>query len=221
MAVLSGPGGRTVRQAQIIKKGYKGLYGTFDTKVEAQIWAKKHESAMEHRTFVSSVEAESTTLAEALERYRVEVSSKKKSAGREKFTIKIWSESPLGPRTLASIRGKDSAQSIKDMQARGLGQHSVRIYLALLSHLFNVARTAWGMESLTNPVELVKGMRPKLPRGAIAGWLPVNTKGLWRLVTVVVMAEWPRLSHGPSRPPCAKRKSLICDGSGSIGKLAS
>ncbi|MHB8254966.1 MAG: hypothetical protein ACYDEV_15035 [Acidiferrobacter sp.] len=36
-----GPGGRTVWQAQIIKKGYKGLYGTFNTKVEAQIWAKK------------------------------------------------------------------------------------------------------------------------------------------------------------------------------------
>lgn len=160
-----GPGGRTVWQAQIIKKGYKPLYGTFDTKAEAQIWAKKHESAMEHRTFVSSVEAENTTLAQALERYRVEVSSKKKSASREKFTIKIWSESPLGPRTLASIRGKDIAKSIDDMQARGLGPHSIRIYLALLSHLFNVARTAWGMESLTNPVELVKGRRPKLPPG--------------------------------------------------------
>ena len=208
-------------RAIVKRKGYGVQTRTFDSKTDAEVWARRIEEEMDRGAFVSRTEAETTTLAEALERYRVEVSSKKKSAGREKFTIKIWSESPLGPRTLASIRGKDIAQSIKDMQARGLGQHSVRIYLALLSHLFNVARTAWGMESLTNPVELVKGMRPKLPRGAIAGWLPVNTKGLWRLVTVVVMAEWPRLSHGPSRPPCAKRKSLICDGSGSIGKLAS
>ncbi|MHB8254965.1 MAG: hypothetical protein ACYDEV_15030 [Acidiferrobacter sp.] len=61
---------------------------------------------MDARTFVSAVEAENTTLTEALERYQVEVSSKKKSASREKFTIKIWSESRLGPRTLASIGGK-------------------------------------------------------------------------------------------------------------------
>ena len=35
----------------------------------------------------------------------------------------------------------------------------------MLSHLFNTARAAWGMESLTNPVDLVKGQRPKLPGG--------------------------------------------------------
>ena len=46
-----------------------------------------------------------------------------------------------------------------------LGGGSVRIHLALLSHLFNTARTAWGMESLSNPVEMVKGQRPKLPQG--------------------------------------------------------
>ena len=35
----------------------------------------------------------------------------------------------------------------------------------LPSHLFNTARTAWGMESLTNPVDLVKGRCPKVPQG--------------------------------------------------------
>ncbi len=30
---------------------------------------------------------------------------------------------------------------------------------------FNIARTAWGMESLTNPVNLIKAQRPRLPPG--------------------------------------------------------
>lgn len=36
--------------------------------------------------------------------------------------------------------------------------------LNILWHLFNTARAAWGMESLANPVELVKGQQPKPPR---------------------------------------------------------
>jgi len=72
---------------------------------------------------------------------------------------------PLAPRFLASIRGKDIMSFMKTRQAGGAGPNTVRLDLALLSHLFNVARTAWGMESLSNPVELVKGQRPKLPQG--------------------------------------------------------
>ncbi|EQD54850.1 phage integrase family protein, partial [mine drainage metagenome] len=42
---------------------------------------------------------------------------------------------------------------------------TVHLGLALLSHLFEVARSAWGMESLVNPVPLAKTARPKLPQG--------------------------------------------------------
>ena len=98
-------------------------------------------------------------------RYAVEVSNKKKSGPREAYTIRVWQESVLGPRALASIRGKDIAQAVRNFEARGLAPNTIRIHLALLSHLFNTARTAWGMESLTNPVDLVKGQRPKLPGG--------------------------------------------------------
>ena len=160
-----GPGGRTVWQAQIIRRGYERQYRTFDTKAESEAWAYTIESEIARGVFVSRAEAEATTLREALDRYRLEVSCKKKSAGRERSTIAAWQDSPLGSRMLATIRGKDIAAAIQNMAARGLKPNSVRIYLALLSHLFNVARTAWGMESLTNPVDLVKGQRPKLPRG--------------------------------------------------------
>ena len=57
------------------------------------------------------------------------------------------------------------ATVIREKMGHGLSPNTIRIHLALLSHLFNTARTAWGMESLTNPVDLVKGQRPKLPQG--------------------------------------------------------
>ena len=160
-----GPNGRRVWQALVRRRGYPQQTSTFDTKAKAATWAASIESEMGRGTFVSRAEAEGTTLAEALGRYAVEVSSKKKSRAREASTIRSWQESVLGPRALASIRGKDIAQAVRDLEARGLAPNSIRIRLALLSHLFNTARTAWGMESLTNPVDLVKGQRPKLPGG--------------------------------------------------------
>ena len=138
---------------------------TFDTKAGAEAWAAVIESEIARGVFVSRAEAEDTTLSEALDRYERDISSVKKSAARERSTIAAWRTSRLGARSLASIRGKDVAGAVRDMEARGLAPNSVRIHLALLSHLFNTARTAWGMESLSNPVDLVKGQRPKLPGG--------------------------------------------------------
>ena len=35
-----GPGGKTAWQAQIIRRGYERQYRTFDTKAEAEAWAR-------------------------------------------------------------------------------------------------------------------------------------------------------------------------------------
>jgi integrase len=64
---------------------------------------------------------------------------------------------------MAAIDGQDVAASIKEMEAEGKAPNTIRLHLALLSHLFEVARKEWRMASLTNPVELVR--KPKLPYG--------------------------------------------------------
>jgi integrase len=65
---------------------------------------------------------------------------------------------------LASIRSKDIADVIKVMvEDEGKAPNTIRLHLAIISHLFSVAATDWGMESLSNPVEHVR--KPKLPKG--------------------------------------------------------
>ena len=162
-----GPGGRRVWQAHIRRRGFPAQVRTFDTKTEAQAWAAMVESEIVRGVFVSRTEAEATSLAEGLERYQDEIVPAKKQSDRERRRVDelIRQLGPLATRPLAGIRGKDIMTYIKDRSTRGAGGNTVRLDLALLSHLFNVARTAWGMESLSNPVELVKGQRPKLPLG--------------------------------------------------------
>ena len=162
-----GPAGKRVWQAHIRRRGYPAQVRTFDTKAEAEAWAAIIESEIARGVFVCRAEAERTTLAEALGRYEEEISPRKKAttAACERDRIRAWAGSSLSQRSLASIRGKDVADAVRDMEGRGLSPNTIRLHLALLSHLFNIARTAWGMESLSNPVDLVKGQRPKLPGG--------------------------------------------------------
>ena len=162
-----GPGGKRVWQAHVRRRGYPAQVRTFDTKAEAEAWAATIESEIARGVFVSRAESEATSLAEVLERYEREVMPRKKAttANRERDRVRAWAASSLAQRSLASIRGKDVAAAIRDMEGRGLSPNTIRLHLALLSHLFNTARTAWGMESLSNPVEMVKGQRPKLPQG--------------------------------------------------------
>ena len=73
-----GPGGKRVWQALVRRRGYPQQTRTFDTKGEAEGWASTLESEMSRGVFVSRAEAEDTTLAEALNRYRTEIVPQKR-----------------------------------------------------------------------------------------------------------------------------------------------
>jgi hypothetical protein len=60
-------------RAEVNRKGYKPAYRTFDTKKEADAWAKQTEAAMTTGAFVDRTLADNTTLAQALEKYRVKI----------------------------------------------------------------------------------------------------------------------------------------------------
>ncbi len=114
------------------------------------------EREMDAGVFVSRNEAEATSFASALELYAKEVTSKKRSSASELSRIQAMQRHPLALRSLASIRGSDMA-SYRDIRLdEGLAASTVRRELALISHVFTIARKEWRMESLTNPVELIR-----------------------------------------------------------------
>ena len=152
-------------QVRIRKKGYPQQVKTFRSKTEAQAWAKATEAEMERGLWRDRTEAESTTLFEALTRYGEQVSSRKRSADREQRMIRQWQDRKIARTALARITSKDVAQIIGDMEAEGKSPNTIRLHLALLSHLFTVAQTEWGMESLGNPVQIARKRKPKLPQG--------------------------------------------------------
>lgn len=142
-------------EAQIRKRGYPAQSKTFNTKAEAEAWAKMIESEMARGVWLSRGEAESTTLREALERYQAEIVPHKKGKVQEASVIRILLALPLALRPLASIRGVDIA-TLRDIWLQDYAPATVLRRLAVLSHVFSVARKEWGMESLSNPTEVVR-----------------------------------------------------------------
>ena len=150
-------------QVRVRKKGYPSQTRTFNTKAEAEAWAATTESEMTRGIFVSRKEAENTTLSEAIERYISEVIPTKKQQRREKNRAIALQKFSLAKYSLASIQGKEIA-AFRDMTEKGgVGPKTIRLDLALISHLFSTAIKEWGMTGLINPVQQIR--KPKLPRG--------------------------------------------------------
>ena len=156
-------------QVLVRRKGYPLLSKSFKKRTDAEAWAREVEAEMDRGVFVSRKEAENTTLSGALERYEREVSSEKKGRRQEKARIERWKDHPLGKRALAQIQGKDIA-AYRDARLKEVSPNTVRLELAVLSHLFTIAVKEWGMTGLTNPTFQIR--KPKLPKGRDRRLLP-------------------------------------------------
>lgn len=148
-------------RTKIRKKGYPSLSASFDTKADAQRWAAEIEGDMSRKRFVDTREAEGTTVAEAFQRYAREVSAQKKGARQELTRIKTWSDSKYGSKSLAELRSSDLADYRDARLAEGISTNTVRLSLALISHLYTVAIKDWGIEGLSNPVAKLR-----MPKGS-------------------------------------------------------
>lgn len=150
-------------EVRIRKKGMPVTCKTFETKFDAEKWAREIESEMDRGVYVSRTEAETTTLREALERYIEEYLPRLAHSQTNVYKARMIQRHRLAEKFMAAIRGKDVAEFIRERQDEGASGNTIRLDLALLSRLFNVAASDWSMESLVNPVARVS--RPKLPKG--------------------------------------------------------
>jgi integrase len=128
--------------------------------MDAERWAREIESEMDRGVYISRSEAESTTLAEALDRYVDEHVPRLSETNTSKFVAIALKKRAIASKYLAAIRSKDIADFIKERESEGVSGATIRHALALLSKLFNLAIRDWGFESLQNPVARVTKPKP-------------------------------------------------------------
>lgn len=116
---------------------------------------RRQGQAPQSRTFTTKAQAERTTLAELLRRYLREITPKKKSCRPEELKLAALIAHPIARLAVAAVRSSDVAALRDELRDRGLAANTIRLYLAPLSHAYNVARREWGFEGLANPVDAI------------------------------------------------------------------
>lgn len=131
----------------------------FNTRAEAEAWTRQVESEIDRGVFVSRAEAESTTLCEALDRYDREIVFLKKGKAQEISLLKTWKATLIAQRLMASVCSSDVAKLRDDWLRQttpSLTPASVLRRLAILSHVFSIARKEWVDGKSFQPLELVR-----------------------------------------------------------------
>jgi len=165
-------------RVQIRRKGYPVVRKTFNSRAEAEAWARVVEGEMDRGIFASRTEA--------LDQYEREVTSHQKGAVQYASLTRIWKRTPLAAQFISTIQGSDLAK-FRDERLKLVSSKTVSHELGILSRLFHTAIKDWGMGGLVNPVTQIRN--PKLPKGRDRRLLPGE------LDLLLSASESPLLSH--------------------------
>jgi integrase len=148
------PSGRW--RCRVRRKGNRAVARTFSRWEDASAFARKIESEQERGVWADNQLAEGTSLAAGLDDYEKKITPGKKSSKGEVSILNIIraDAKPLGllEKSLASIDGGDLAALRDKWKADGVKPATIHRRMALLSHLYTVARKEWKMKGLQNPV---------------------------------------------------------------------
>lgn len=131
-------------QAIIRRKGYPSQTKTFESRADAERWAREIEANIDTGYFRDRREVERTTLGQALQKYLEQITPKKRGLVAERNRILQLQAHPISLRPLAGLRAKDFVE-YRDERLKLVSASTVRLELALLSHLYTIAIKEWSM----------------------------------------------------------------------------
>ena len=154
----------TIYKAEIRVQGRPPLYQTFDRLSDAQRWAEDTEATLRSGGHVGETPPDDMPFSQALDRYELKISSQKRpntrareitSANALRAGFKGLSLKQITPALVAAFR---------DKRLETIGPSTLQKDLALLSHLYTIARTEWALE-INNPVAAIR--KPAMPAGRL------------------------------------------------------
>lgn len=148
-------------KATIRRVGWPTAAKTFRTKRDAEDWARRTEDEMVRGVFIQRAPSEKTTVADALDRYEREIVPTKKASTQRREGARIRElKANFGKYSLAAVTPDLVSRYRDDRLARGKANNTVRLELALLGHLFNVAIKEWHIGLIFNPVANIRKPSP-------------------------------------------------------------
>lgn len=141
-------------QARVQRKGQQPVSKSFQSKQDAEKWARQLESEIDKGSYTNLVLAERTTFGEVIERYIKEVIIKCRGQLEHTYRLKALARHPIALLRMTALTPIKVAE-YRDERLKILAPASVIHELAYFSAIINHARREWGI-SIINPIPLVK-----------------------------------------------------------------
>lgn len=151
-------------QAIVARRGHQFMSSTFVEKQAAKDWAVKIEAKMLAGKYpeLADKAGRAMTLAAAVDKYESEVSVHKRGYPQEKYRLNLWRQVPFAGRALINVQPRDLEAWIDarrhadaDEKRKPVTDGTIRLDLALLSHLYTLAQRRWHLPC-QNPVKSIE-----------------------------------------------------------------
>ncbi len=148
-------------QTRVRRKGYPDITKSFNTRKDAERWARSVETSLDRGTYIDPTEAEKVTLGDLIGRYIKEALPSMKGYVDDSYRLKAIQRRDIAKINMARLSYVQIA-SYRDERLTKVAPNTVIRELAYLSSVINHARREWGINIL-NPVQMVK--KPQMPKG--------------------------------------------------------
>lgn len=147
-------------QARVRRQGYPDITKSFQSRQDAERWARALETEIDKGQFVSIDEAQRSTLGDLIGRYLVEVTPTMKGSTEDTIRLKAIMRKPIAKWSMANLSASRIA-AYRDERLKEVSGGTVIRELAYLSSIINHARREWGI-NVPNPVQMVR--KPQSPQ---------------------------------------------------------
>ncbi len=144
-------------QARIQRKGQPTITKSFNQFSVASQWARKIERKLD--LGICDIKVSKTRLCELLKKYQTTILPQKKNPAADHYRINRMLCYAISDFNIEDIRSSHVVVFRDQLVNENKSGNTVSLYLAILSHLFTIAKTEWGFD-LNNPVTGIR--KPRL-----------------------------------------------------------
>ena len=178
-------------QVQVRRSGHAPRAKSFQSKSDAQRWARQIEAEFDRTLIPNDVRSLNTvTVAQLLTRYRDTVTNEKRGIVPERQRIDVFLRQRWSTLSLAKIDAA-TLSKYRDARLKQVEPGTVIRELGLLSSIFETARREWGYTAFQNPLAGLR--KPKAPDGRERRLKPGELQALTKACSTVA-GSW--LLHG-------------------------
>jgi len=151
-------------QVQIRRKGFRTIVKSFDTRTQAQKWARGIERKLDMGDFSDYSEASKLTLGDLLLRYKAENKHRrKKDWQNEEYKIKYILNDTISDTNCLKLSTKHLTE-FRERRLMTVGGSTFNKDLSFISSVIQVAINDWGIYFPSNPCRAMKREKEPKPR---------------------------------------------------------